>query len=259
MLAEQHSLIKALTDARSDNRQIMEYDPDWVLETEDDGIKVMFAVAENLKWPQLGWKIAATNVRLQQKLRTEGPVFGATFERYLLHSPGDVVYENLLDPVIECEFAIQMGDDLPAKNGEYTFDDVARCVESVHICMEIAECRFPRKRLPSVYHIMADGFASGRYVLGNAVPDWQAALHKGIKVNLYKSGQLHSSGQSCDVMGHPLNPVVWLANKLRKYGNSLRAGHLVSSGSCNILCKASQGDVFEAVYENVGSVRLHIC
>ena len=93
-------------------------------------------------------------------------------------------------------------------------------------------------------------------MLGEAIADWPAVLKAGVSVQLFKNGGLHSQGHSSDVMGHPLTPVVWLANALNRLGRRLEAGDLVSSGSCNILCRARPGDVFEARYAGLPPVRL---
>ena len=184
-------------------------------------------------------------------------MFGATFQRFLRHSPAQVVHQQLLDPVIECEFAFTLGRELPAQEADYSFDDLAAAIGSVHTCVEIAECRFAHLALPPVPYIMADGFASGWYVLGEPVPDWQQAFLRGVRVQLLRNGEAHSQGSSMDVMGHPLQPLVWLANRLRRLGQPLRVGDMVSTGSCNILCRARAGDRFEAIYEGLGKIELH--
>lgn len=251
------SLVQALAQARSNCQQILALQPHWHLPDEAAGVQTMLQVADSLGWPRLGWKIAATNPLLQQKLRTEGPVFGATFQRFLRHSPTQVMHQQLLDPVIECEFAFTLGRELPVQEADYSFDDLAAAIGSVHTCVEIAECRFAHLALPPVPYIMADGFASGWYVLGEPVPDWQQAFLRGVRVQLLRNGEAHSQGSSMDVMGHPLQPLVWLANRLRRLGQPLRAGDMVSTGSCNILCRARAGDRFEAVYEGLGKIELH--
>ncbi len=250
------SLVQALAHARASGEQIHALDPSWNLPDEDAGVRTMLAVADALAWPRLGWKIAATNVDLQKKLRTAGPVFGATFQRFLCTSPAQVERKRLLDPVIECEFAFTIDRALPEQTADYQFDDLAQVIRSVHTCVEIAECRFARASIPPVEYIMADGFASGWYVLGEPVHDWQRAFEHGVRVQLLRNGVAHSSGTSADVMGHPLLPLVWLANRLKRLGQPLKAGDMVSTGSCNILAAARAGDQFEAIYDGFGSIRL---
>lgn len=250
------TLAAALVASRLTGKQISEIDESWQLANDAEGVQTMFTVADILGWDQLGWKIAATNPLLQSKLRTEGPVFGVTYSRFMRPAPAEVSYELLQDPVVECEFAFRIGRCLPILDREYTFDDLASVVDSVTPCIEIAECRFTRGVLPPARFIMADGFASGWYILGAQIPNWRAVLDRGVSVQLMRNGAHHSRGHSSDVMTHPLNPVVWLANSLKRLGKQLQPGHLVSSGACNILCRAKPGDRFEAQYEGCGVVIL---
>lgn len=254
--APARDVVAALAHARRTGTQIHGKAPEWDLADDAAGVQAMFAVADQLAWPRLGWKIAATHPDLQARLRTDGPVFGITYTRFLRMAPAVVSHRQLLDPVIECEFAFRIGRELATKEGDHDFQDLAAVVASVMPCIEIAECRFARGALPPPRYIMADGFASGWYVLGEPIADWQQKMANGIGVQLLRNGQPHSHGTSTDVMGHPLLSVVWLANALRRLGRRLEAGALVSSGSCNILCRAAQGDRFEARYDGCASVVL---
>lgn len=256
MPAEQ-SLVDALVQARRTGRQIRELEPHWQLASRDEAIRTMLQVAQELGWPRLGWKIAATNEALQRKLRTDEPVFGMTFSPFLSHSPAALEHAQLLDPIVECEFAFRLGrSPVPATGVELTEADLLEAIESVHPCVEVAECRFARHELPPPLFIQADGFASGRYVLGSPIKHWRALLERGVDVAVFRNGVLHSSGHSSDVMGHPLRPLVWLANALRRFDLQLQSGDLVCTGSCNILCPARAGDSFAVHYEGLPVLRL---
>lgn len=256
MPAEQ-SLVDALVRARRDGRQIKGLMPHWRLASRDESIRTMLQVAQELRWPRLGWKIAATNDAMQRKLRTGEPVFGMTFSPFLSHAPAALAHGQLLDPIVECEFAFRLGHSPALASGrELAEADLLGAIESVHPCIEIAECRFSRHELPPPLFIQADGFASGRYVLGPPIGHWQALLERGVNVSVFRNGQLHSSGHSSDVMGHPLRPLVWLANALRRFGQQLLPGDLVCTGTCNILCPARAGDGFAVHYDGLPVLEL---
>ena len=75
-----------------------------------------------------------------------------------------------------------------------------------------------------------DGSGNGHYVLGPAIPAGTdlAALPVTIAVN----GQVRRTGTGAEVMGDPILAVVWLANRRNALGDGLRAGEIVSSGTC---------------------------
>lgn len=54
-------------------------------------------------------------------------------------------------------------------------------------------------------------------------------------------GQLLAQGRGSDILGHPLNAVVWLAQALQKDGITLKAGDLLSLGSFSPLLPPKPG------------------
>lgn len=252
------ALIRTLAQARRLGRQVQGVQDLYAIGTEEQAFQLMLDVAREVGWERRGWKIAATNPLMQQKLRTKGPVCGATFGRFHQSAPAVLRRDELLDPIIECEFLFTLGQPLPPRPTAYGEDEVEAAVTMVNIGIEVAECRYPRHALPPAWYVYADGFASGRYIHGSALPQWRSRLDAGIGVTLLRNGQALGRGNSNDIMGHPLRSVVWLANRLREAGIALRAGDVVSSGSCNILASARAGDKFEADFHGVGMVTLDV-
>lgn len=68
-------------------------------------------------------------------------------------------------------------------------------------------------------------------MLGPAVREWRgidlAASHGVMVINGAQVGK----GRGSEVMGHPLAPLVWLANMLAERGKALKAGMTVITGS----------------------------
>lgn len=251
-------LVRALAHARDSGTQLRGADPSWSLRDAREAERAMLNVAQHLGWERLGWKIAATNAAMQQRLGTTHPVFGVTFARHLHASPACLPAAGLMDPVVECEFFFRMGRDLPARDRPYGFDEVADAVADVHIGIEIGECRFAADCLPGPLFLMADGFGSGRYVAGARLGDWRSILQRPVAVTLQRNGIERGRGSSADVMGHPLAPVVWLSTQLQGLGQHLRTGELISSGSCNIMARGRAGDRFVARFDGIGEVLLEL-
>ncbi len=251
-------LVQALAQARASGRQVTDVEKLFEINGEVCAFEVMVDVAESLAWTQSGWKIAATNARLQERLRTAGPVCGITFAQFHTFQPATLARSALLDPVIECEFFFVIGQDLPPTAAPYTLDEVTSAVRDVRIGIEVAECRFPNRQLPAPLYVYADGFASGRYIHGASVPDWNRRLRDGIDVTLMRNGQVHGQGSSRDVMDNPLHAVTWLSNWLGARSMGLRRDDIVSSGSCNILAAARTGDKFLARFADIGEVAVEI-
>lgn len=235
-------LARLLADARRAGRQIDRLALTLVPATHDAAYAVNALVAAELGWAPLGWKIAATTPEMQRRLRTLVPIYGRTFRRFAVDAPARLVHAELLDPLVECEFFFRLARPLPARTAPYTADEVAEAVGAVHAGIEVAECRFPLAALPPVPAVLADGAASGRYVIGPEIADWRRRDLAAMPVALEAGGVVRRSGHGRDVMGDPLAPLVWLANERARHGDGLAAGALVSTGTATGMLLAKAGD-----------------
>lgn len=226
---KQEELANLLVRARQGVSQITLSD-DLVPATAHDAYAVNKAVAQRLGWEPLGWKIAGTTDAMRGKLQLDGPIYGRTFRRFACTSPAGFKAAELLDPLIECEFFVTLARDLPPRDEPWTYAEAVDAISEVHAGIEVAECRYPRKALPPLPGILADGSASGRYVFGDRIEKWRERLAS-MPVRLEIDGALRREGVGADVMGDPLRPLWWLAEQRRQWGDGLRAGETISTGS----------------------------
>lgn len=243
---DSEALATLLAEARRERRSIRGLPRELLPASEREGYATNARVADKLGWPQLGWKIAATTPEMQRRLRASGPIYGRTFSRFAIASPATLPHAELLDPLVECEFFFRLGEDLPARDSPYTRAEVEDAVASVHAGIEVAECRFPLNELPPIPAILADGAASGRYVIGDDIATWRREDLAAMPVSLTVNGTARRQGSGREVMGDPILPVVWLANERRQWGDGLRAGALISSGTATGMLLARPGDHMHA-------------
>lgn len=259
--ATKKALANLLIAARRDRRQLRDLPPDLLPPSMADGYAVNGLVAAGLTdgphgWPLLGWKIAATTAVMQQRLRTGEPIYGRTYQTFEAASPARVIHAELLDPLVECEFFFRLGAALPPRVGTYDAAEVAAAVASVHAGVEIAECRFPLDALPPIPAILADGAASGRYIVGVEIVDWRTRDLAAMSVVLEVNGSVRRTGSGADVMGDPLAPLVWLANARSAWGDGLAAGALVSTGTATGMLLAKPGDHMVAHFDGRPAVEI---
>jgi len=250
----QNRLADLLVTARREGRQIRNLAPDLVPATRTEACAVNGVVADKLSWPLLGWKIAATTPEMQQRLRTGEPIYGRTFERFAVASPARFRHAELLDPLVECEFFFRLSHPLPPRPEPYSDAEVADAVAACHAGIEVAECRFPLDELPPVTAVLADGAASGRYVIGPKIDGWRTRDLAAMTVVLEVDGTVRRRGTGADVMGHPLAPLVWLANQRSAWGDGLAAGALVSTGTATGMLLAKAGQRMRATFGDAFTV-----
>lgn len=223
----------------------------------DAAYRVAGLVADMLGWRRAGWKIAATGAAMQQALRTTGPICGRVFTPFVHASPASLGYPSLLHPIAECEYVATLGADLPARARPYGEDEVREAVASLAPGMEIAECRFAHDdTFPPLAAILADGSGSGRLVLGTPIPDWPQRNIAGQQVVLQVDGRERRRGTARDSLAHPLVPLTWLADALSRTGIGLRAGEIVSTGTCTGMLRVRPGEDHVADFGPFGEVRV---
>src|SRR5205814_1687419 len=146
---------------------------------------------------------------MQHALRTDAPIYGPVFRRFIHQSPAALAWRTLLHPVAEPELVVALGADLPPQRAPYTPDDVAAAVASLHPAMEIAECRFARDdAFPPLTAILADGAGSGSVICGPAIADWRTRDVAGQEVVLRVDGHERRRGTGAAI-DHPLVPLAW--------------------------------------------------
>jgi 2-keto-4-pentenoate hydratase len=224
-------LVRLLAEARQAARQVPALPPELIPGDAEAGYAVADAVAARLGWEALGWKIAGTTPAMRERLRVNEPIYGRTHRRFALPSPARLTHAALLDPLVECEFFVTLGADLPFRPEPFSMDEIRAAVARVQAGIEVAECRFPMRALPPLPAILADGAAAGRYIFGDPIPGWREGL-AAMQVVLEVDGAPLRHGQGSDVMGDPLAPILWLTEARRRRGDGLLAGAVISTGSC---------------------------
>ena len=255
--AKQKALADLLVEARRDARQLSSLSDDLVPETVASAYQVNQIVAERLGWPPLGWKIAGTTDAVRGKLGLGGPIYGRTFRRFGCKSPARFKAAELLDPLVECEFFVTLARDLPPRDEAWTLPEVIDAVADVHAGIEVAECRYRRGALPPLPAILADGSASGRYVFGDRIANWRDGLAS-MRVRLEVDGTLRREGSGSDVMGDPLLPLLWLAEERRHWGDGLRAGETISTGSMTGMLPIRAGQHVRARFGEAATIEITI-
>jgi 2-keto-4-pentenoate hydratase len=70
------------------------------------------------------------------------------------------------------------------------------------------------------------------------------------------NGEQVGQGRGADVMGHPLEPLAWLANLLVERGKALHAGMTVITGSIITPQPVKAGDTATIAIEGLGEAQV---
>ncbi|MFE2427868.1 2-keto-4-pentenoate hydratase [Streptomyces sp. NPDC059373] len=201
----------------------------------------------------VGRKIGLTSTAVQRQLGVDQPDFGALLSDMAVPDGGTVPAGRLLQPKVEAEVALVLGQDLP--HAQCTVADVLRAVDFALPALEIVDSRIAGWDI-TIVDTVADNASSGLFVLGGSPVPLTAVDLRTVQMTMTRGGDKVSSGTGADCLGGPLNAAVWLASTLAAAGDPLRAGDIVLTGALGPMAVATPGDAFEARISGLGSVRV---
>lgn len=200
-----------------------------------------------------GYKIAATNPGAQAHFGLGQPAYGVLIERGHVVSGGMIEARELIQPRLECEVAFRLASDL--RGPGVTPEAALAATAGMMAAFEIADARTVGWAAKMPEAIVDNGFAA-RYVISDQIVSVAGHDLAALGVTLYKNGQVLAQGSGANVLGSPANALAWLANRLAEHSRQLRAGEIVLAGSLTPLQPVDAGSTFEAVFDQLGSVRV---
>jgi 2-oxo-hept-3-ene-1,7-dioate hydratase len=251
----QRELAKLLAGLRKERQQQSGLNVNLIPPTRVDAYRVAFLVEQELGWEVSGWKIAATNMEMQQALRTDTPIYGRVYKQFVKQSPCLVNFEHLSSPIPEAEYQAFLGKDLPPKAEPYEINEVSDAVASLHPGLELAECRFKYdKKFPPLEAILSDGAGSGVLVYGLPIVNWRNVDIANQEVSLFCNDTLRRKGTASTALKHPLVPLTWLANELSQTGIGMKKGQIISTGTLTGMLIPKKGDTYVGNFGALGTV-----
>src|SRR3954453_9246402 len=201
-----------------------------------------------------GWKIDNTSEAGQRHINVDGPLAGRILAETVLADGGTASMAGNEMRVAEPEFAFRMRVDLPARSTPYTMQQVLDAVDTLHPAIEIPDSRFADFVSAGAAQIIADNACAHRFVLGPATTaDWRAMDLIEHRPVIAMRGQ-QFTGHGKNVLGDPRVALTWLANELRQLGVTLKAGRIVTTGTCHPPLPIQSGDFCAVDFGTLGKV-----
>ncbi|MCB0211419.1 MAG: fumarylacetoacetate hydrolase family protein [Anaerolineae bacterium] len=203
----------------------------------------------------VGYKIACTNEAAQRDLHVDGPFSGRLLSNFVYDSPAQLYADDFFIRVIEPEYGVELGQDLPPRSTPYSRQEVADAVGAIMPAIEIVDSRFEPWTTIGAISLIADQAVHGAWVIGERVTNWRDFDLATQEISLWVDGALNQTGSGAAVLGHPFNSLTWLVNALSAKGQGLKTGDLVTTGICvDKIYYANPGEVVKADFGPIGSV-----
>lgn len=215
-------------------------------------------LTEQGRGPLAGYKLALTSQVIQELMGIDQPCIGGIFETTIHRSPAAVRAADFVRLGIECEIAVRLGADLGPAGAPYDRKRAADAVATCAAAIELIEDRAADYTTVTARSLVAENAWNGGIVLGPEVADWQALDLAGVRGEMVINGEAVGQGHGRDVMGHPFEPLAWLANALIARGKHLRGGMVVMTGSIVATKYPKPGDEATVSVEGLGAAMMTV-
>lgn len=212
--------------------------------------------------PLVGYKAGLTNPAVQKRFNTDQPVWGSLHARMLLDDGATVDAAFGARPLFEADLLVRVKGT--AVNDARTPAEVLASVDQIVPFVELPDLMVQAPPQLNGAGISAINVGARLGVRGTplAVPQDAAGqarllnqlLDMHVRV-VDAQGAALGGGKGTDVLGHPLNAVVWLAQALKAQGLALQPGQLVSLGSFSALLPPRPGLRATVHYDGVAGLQ----
>ena len=203
----------------------------------------------------VGYKAGLTNPAVQKRFGADKPVWGKLYENMLLNDGATVDAAFGARALFEADMLVRVSSE--AINSAKTPMDVLNAIDQIIPFIELPDLvvQAPPKLNGAAISAINVGARLGvagqainvpsmraeRYQMLDALRDMQVTMVDG-------AGSALGGGKGSDILEHPLNAVVWLAQALAKDGQSMKVGQLISLGSFSPLLPPKAGLVVTVSY-----------
>ncbi len=227
-------------------------------QTLKDAYAVQDRLVDILGLQTAGWFCACTNEKIQQMLKLEEPYYARLLKDYLFAQPAVLESSDYPPIVIECEFGFTLGQDLPRRSAPYQRAEVEEAVHAVHPTIEVVAGHLENWPEQEVWSVIADNGTDGALVYGAGDRHWRDLDLIQMQVSLIVNGKCLRRGYGINVLGDPLQALVWLANARSRDGDGLKAGQMHNTGTATDIYWVTPGDEIVAQFEGLGNVSLQV-
>lgn len=190
----------------------------------------------------VGRKIGITSRGMMKQLQCDSPDYGYLLDKTLVLEGQSCLRSELNVPILEGELAFIIGEDIQGLG--LTTAHILNAVSWVVPCFEVCDARYTSWKGVTVRDTISDNAGASRFMLGSCPRRVNEVNLKCVGMVMERNGVFMDSAAGAEVMGSPLNSMLWLANKLAEYGDGLRKGDVVLSGAFMSAISCEQGDSF---------------
>ena len=205
----------------------------------------------------VGYKAGLTNAAVQKRFNAVQPVWGVLYDGMILEDGATVDAAFGARPLFEADMLVRVksADINRAKTPMEVLDAIDQIIPFIELPDLVVEkpAALNGNGITAVNvgarlgvagkPIPVPAFRAERFAMFDALRDMTVVISDG-------AGEI-ARGKGSDILGHPLNAVVWLAEALNKQGLAMEPGQWISLGSFSPLTPPKPGQKVTVRYDGL--------
>jgi 2-keto-4-pentenoate hydratase len=210
--------------------------------------------------PVIGWKIGRVLAPLAERYGTDR-LSGPIFNRKDAPTNGEVVEMDVFAHGFaagEAEFLLRIGTAPPEEKSEYSLDEAADLIESVHVGIEVASSPLGTINELGPIAVISDFGNNNGLVIGPEIRNWRESGFETWTVETLIDGARVGTGRA-DAFPHgAIGAARFLFELMARRGIALAPGQWISSGAVTGVHPARPGQAVEARFGDDAVVRCRL-
>ena len=190
----------------------------------------------------VGHKVGLTSKPMQQMVGVDSPDYGPVLASTIYRDGDTIPVSRFIAPKIEAEIVFVIGERLEGPG--VTVTQAHAAIAGAVAAMEIVDSRIADWAI-GFTDTVADNASSGLFVVGSEGKTLDELEPVDVTMSLTIDGEERSAGNGAACLGDPLEALRWLAVQAYRFGDPLRAGHLILSGALGPFVPFAPGDRVE--------------
>ena len=199
----------------------------------------------------VGRKIGLTSEVVQQQLGVDQPDLGILTADMCLISGEPIPAGVVLQPRVEAEVALVLGDDIT--NDDVTVSELIQAIDHILPAIEVVGSRIANWDI-TILDTVADNASSGMFVLGTRPTKPGDIELADVTMSMSINGEEVSSGVGRACLGHPYRAALWLARHEVRQGRPLKAGDVIMTGALGPMAPLTGTGEVSATISGLGTV-----
>ena len=199
----------------------------------------------------VGYKAALTNQKAQERFNISEPLRGVLLEKMLWENGSVISHKFGSRPMGEGDLIMRVGST--EINNAKTPRETLKYLDAVIPFIELGDLVYSQDVKLDAPALLAINVGARAGILGKPIPvadtdEWENRL-KSFRIEILdENGKVLASGNGSDLLGNPLNVVLWIKDSLQGEGKGLKKGDLLSLGSMTSFIPVQLNSTIRAKY-----------